>query len=296
MTATASSVAAGRRNDLLLYLTIAFATSWGAWLVAIGLGGTPMSAPTVVPYLLGAFGPLIAALVVRTLRVRRGEPIPDRVVRTDRRTLLWAPLLLVLSAATVLGAGVLARAAGQPLPGLDDVTATMSESGGTAAFLVSMVISGPLSEEPGWRGTAYPRLRAALGRYQVCVLLGVIWAIWHVPLFFVHGTPQNELGIATPSGILFLVNAVPMAMLTGYAYEKAGVIAAMAVHFATNTTLVLLDVHDPVTSALALGIQGIVGVLLLRTLREQPPSRKLSPPAAERDENRDRMSAPAGRD
>ena len=116
-----------------------------------------------------------------------------------------------------------------------------------------------------------------------------------MPLFFVHGTPQNELGIATPSGILFLVNAVPMAMLTGYAYEKAGVIAAMAVHFATNTTLVLLDVHDPVTSALALGIQGIAGVLLLRTLREQPPSRTLSPPAAERDENRDRMSAPAGR-
>ncbi|MEK8171770.1 CPBP family intramembrane glutamic endopeptidase [Streptomyces sp. M19] len=54
-----------------------------------------------------------------------------------------------------------------------------------------MVVSGPLSEEPGWRGTAYPRMRASMNRFQVGLVLGVIWAVWHLPLFFIDGTPRT---------------------------------------------------------------------------------------------------------
>ncbi|MGW1507425.1 CPBP family intramembrane glutamic endopeptidase [Streptomyces mirabilis] len=59
-------------------------------------------------------------------------------------------------------------------------------------FFVGMLVAGPLSEEPGWRGTAYPRMRASLCRLQAGLLLGAVWAVWHVPLFFVRGTLQME--------------------------------------------------------------------------------------------------------
>jgi membrane protease YdiL (CAAX protease family) len=65
------------------------------------------------------------------------------------------------------------------------------------------------ASSPGWRGTAYPRLRASLGRYQVGLVLGVIWAVWHLPLFFITGTVQNQLGLTSPSGVLFTVQLHP---------------------------------------------------------------------------------------
>jgi membrane protease YdiL (CAAX protease family) len=269
----------GHRSDLILFMALAFALSWASWFAAIGLGGEAMAPPTVLPYLLGAFGPLVAALVVRIRRVRRGEPVPEHVVRFRRATLLWTPPLLVLASATVVSAALLAQAAGDAALSLDAGKEAMKDVGGPAAFLVGMLISGPLSEEPGWRGTAYPRMRASMGRLQVGLVLGVIWAVWHLPLFFIDGTVQNELGLRTPGGVLFAVSSVPMAMLTCYAYERAGVVAAIAVHFAVNTTLVLLDVDTPVTQALILGIQAVVAVLLLATGRPAAGRHTTSAPA-----------------
>ncbi|MER7790399.1 CPBP family intramembrane glutamic endopeptidase [Streptomyces sp. NPDC097640] len=259
-----------RRNDLILFMAIAFTVSWASWFTAIGLGGSAMKAPTVLPYLFGAFGPLVGALVIRVRRVRRGEPVPEHAVRFQRKALLQAPLLLVLASATVLSAALLGHAAGDPALSWEDAKDVMKDAGGPAAFLVSMVISGPLSEEPGWRGTAYPRMRASMGRFQVGLALGVIWAVWHLPLFFINGTVQNDLGLNTASGVLFAVSAIPMAMLTACAYERAGVVASIAVHFAVNTTMVLLDIKTPATQAMIIGIQATVVVLLLATSRPAP--------------------------
>ncbi|MGY1436753.1 CPBP family intramembrane glutamic endopeptidase [Streptomyces reniochalinae] len=259
---------AGRhRGDLGLFVALAFGLSWASWGAAMGLGGSAMTPPTALPYLFGAFGPLIAALVVRVRRRRRGEPVPEHAVRFRSRALAWLPLFLVATSATVLGAALLAQAAGGPALSLDGARDVMADAGGPAAFLVSMIVSGPLSEEPGWRGTAYPRMRASMGRLQVGLLLGVVWSVWHLPLFFIDGTVQNELGLATPSGMLFAVSVVPMAMLTAYAYERAGVVASMVTHFAANTTMILLDVHTPVTLALVVGLMAVVAAFLLTVSR-----------------------------
>ena len=44
------------------------------------------------------------------------------------------------------------------------------------------VFSGPLGEEPGWRGFAAPRLLANHSALAASLILGTIWAIWHFPL------------------------------------------------------------------------------------------------------------------
>lgn len=58
-----------------------------------------------------------------------------------------------------------------------------------------------------------------------------------------------------------------MAMLVTCAYERAGVVASVAVYFAVNTTMVLLGVTSPVTQALIIGVRSIVVALLLVTGR-----------------------------
>ncbi|MEV5014111.1 CPBP family intramembrane glutamic endopeptidase [Streptomyces sp. NPDC053780] len=258
-----------RRADLILFMTIAFAVSWGAWVAAMAVGGPAAAGEAAyAPFLLGAFGPLVGALVIRIRRGRRGEPVPAHAVRfRAARALLWTPLLLLLASATVLGAALLGHAAGEPALSWGEAQDTMKDMGGPAAFLVGMLVSGPLSEEPGWRGTAYPRMRATMGSVRVGVTLGVVWAVWHLPLFLIDGTVQNDLGLATPSGLLFAVSNIPMAMLVTCAYERAGVVASVAVHFAVNTTMVLLGVTSPVTLALIIGVQTIVVALLAVTGR-----------------------------
>ncbi|MFD9169947.1 CAAX amino terminal protease self- immunity [Streptomyces sp. ADI98-12] len=255
-----------RRGDLILFMAIAFGVSWACWGTAIGLGGpaTPDS-PTYLPFLLGAFGPLVGALVIRVRRTRRGEPVPEHAVRFRPAALLWAPLLMVAAAGTVLLAAVIGQAAGDTTLSWSDARGVMAGMGGPAAFLVSMAVSGPLSEEPGWRGTAYPRMRATMGRFQIALVLGVVWAVWHLPLFFVEGTVQNGLGLTTPGGVLFAAGNIPMAMLVTCAYERAGVLASIAVHFAVNTTMVLLSVQTPATQALITGCQLVLIAALLAT-------------------------------
>ncbi|MFG1928504.1 CPBP family intramembrane glutamic endopeptidase [Cryptosporangium sp. NPDC048952] len=254
-----------------LFFTVAFGTTWACWLTAIALGGSPTSLPTAIPYLLGGFGPVYGAIAVRIRRGRRGEPVPAHTVpwRQGRR-LLWALPLLVLASGTVLVAAVLADLLGGPAVDLTEGRELIATAGGVAPFLVSMIVAGPLAEEPGWRGTAYPRLLDSMSRLRAGLLLGAVWAVWHLPLFFISGTVQADLGLLSWSGLMFTLSVFPMALLTGYAYERAGVVAAMAVHFGVNTTIAVLTLASPVALAAVLTVQ-IVAVIALLARRKARP-------------------------
>ncbi|MGW7518697.1 CPBP family intramembrane glutamic endopeptidase [Streptomyces sp. NPDC054796] len=266
-----------RGGGLPLFLAVTFLTSWTAWALAMALGGTAMSAPAVAPYLLGAFGPLFGALALRVRRARRKEPAPEHAVRTRPRALFWAPLMLVLTVASVVGGALLARALGGPDVNLSAADGLFKTAGGAAPFFVSILVSGPLSEEAGWRGTMYPRLRASMGRFLTSLLVGVVWAIWHLPLFLINGTVQQKLGLDTLGGLLFAVSTIPMALLTGYAYERAGVFAAVAVHFATNGSMTMLGVEAPLVQGAIIATQTLLALLLLATHRRPAPHASAEP-------------------
>lgn len=265
----------GRQSGLALFLAVTFTTTWFFWLIAIALGGSPTSSPTAVPYLLGGFGPVFGAIVVRVRRTRRREPVPARTVQFRQGIrLFWAPPLLVLASATVVAGALLADFLGGTGVSLTEGKELISTVGGVVPFFASMLIAGPLAEEPGWRGTAYPRLRASMSRLQAGLLLGAVWAVWHLPLFFVEGTVQAEFGLISWSGLMFLLSVIPVALLTGYAYERAGVAAAIAVHLGFNATMAVLTVDSPVTQAFVLAVQVVLAITLLATQRD----RRTDPP------------------
>ncbi|MEU3647335.1 type II CAAX endopeptidase family protein [Lentzea sp. NPDC034063] len=257
---------AGRGSGLATFFAVTFITTWGFWLVAIVLGQPPTTFPTVIPFLLGGFGPVFGAIAVRIRR--RGGPVPAHTVRLRLNArLLWALPLLVLAVATVAGGTVLAQALGGPVLSLDEGRALIATAGGAAPFLVSMLVGGPLAEEPGWRGTAYPRLLARMGRFRVGLVLGAAWAVWHLPLFFMTGTVQAGFGLLSWSGLLFTLSVFPMALLTGYAYELGGVPAAVAVHFGVNATTAVLNAFSPMTQAVVLTVQLLVVVTAIALRR-----------------------------
>ncbi|MCG5435407.1 CPBP family intramembrane glutamic endopeptidase [Micromonospora foliorum] len=269
-----TATSARQHDGLTTFWIVTFAWAFAFWLFAITLDEPAMTSPTLVPYLLGGFGPAIGAIAVRIRRHRRRQPIPAHTVRLRLRPrLFWALPMLALASGTVLAAVLLAEFLGGPALSLTEGRELIATAGGTVPFLISMLIGGPLAEEPGWRGTAYPRLRASMSRLHAGLLLGAAWAVWHLPLFFINGTLQSEFGLVSWSGLLFTLSVFPMALLTGYAYELAGVAASVAVHFGVNTTIALLTVKAPAAQALVLAVQIIVAAALLASQRNRGQDR-----------------------
>ena len=62
----------------------------------------------------------------------------------------------------------------------------------SALFLIMI---GPLSEELGWRGYAQTRLQTRWNPLVTGVVVGMVWALWHLPLFLWPGTSQHELKV-----------------------------------------------------------------------------------------------------
>jgi membrane protease YdiL (CAAX protease family) len=58
-------------------------------------------------------------------------------------------------------------------------------------YALIMILVGGGQEELGWRGYILDPLEERLGPWLGNLLLGVVWAVWHLPLFFIPGTSQT---------------------------------------------------------------------------------------------------------
>jgi membrane protease YdiL (CAAX protease family) len=111
-----------------------------------------------------------------------------------------------------------------------------------AATVFSTVIGGQAGEEIGWRGYALPRLAGHFGLAGASIVLGVIWALWHLPLFFVPGA--STYGQSFPLYTL-QVTALSIALAWLYEHANGSLLLTMLMHSAINQS------KDIVPSAVA---------------------------------------------
>ena len=93
-----------------------------------------------------------------------------------------------------------------------------------------LLILGPLSEEIGWRGYALGRLQTQWNELTSSLIVGLVWALWHLPLFMMMGTSQHELGIPF---IAFLVGFMANSILYTWLYNntKQSIWSAILLHW-----------------------------------------------------------------
>ncbi|GAA4159520.1 type II CAAX endopeptidase family protein [Gryllotalpicola daejeonensis] len=189
-----------RRHPLASFFTLAIAGSWLAWLPYAlsqnGLGVWGFSFPALMGstqlagVLPGAYlGPIASAFVVTLIadgwpgvRQWRARLWRWRVSwRWYAVALLGAPLGLIVIGTAFSGGQVQAPS-------------TLALAAYLPALLLQMVTTG-LAEEPGWRDFALPRLQRRHSPLRASLLLGVVWGIWHLPLFLTEwgGWPAVSL-------------------------------------------------------------------------------------------------------
>jgi len=106
----------------------------------------------------------------------------------------------------------------------------------TVIYAIILLPFGPIPEEVGWRGVVLPDLQKTFGFTIAVIILGFMWAIWHLPMFFVEGTYQNNLGLFTPLFWNFMLQAFFTSVIIAVVYYKSNrsILAVILFHYMGN--------------------------------------------------------------
>jgi len=112
-------------------------------------------------------------------------------------------------------------------------------------FIILTILAG-IGEEFGWRGFLLPRLQTRYNALVSSLIVGVAWAIWHIPMFFIEGTSQYELrqlGGLLPAvlgfSLLVIVNSIQFAWV--FNNTRGSVLLVAVLHGASNAWAGYLD-------------------------------------------------------
>lgn len=208
-------------HRLNTYLALTFLVTWGFWGVVLVVETSAMT----LLQLIGGFGPLIAAAITAWI-AGDFRPWAAQLVRWQVPARWWAYAVLVPIGIVGLVSAVHVGFGG----GLDP--ARIPQIGSIVMIFVVTFLQGGL-EEPGWRGMALPLLQQRFNATIASVILGVIWAVWHLPLFVTQGSSQ-----AGSSFLVFGLSVLPLTLLLTVLYNntRGSVLLAMLFHTTWNAT------------------------------------------------------------
>lgn len=214
---------------LFAYFLLTFFVAWVVWFAAAALaapGNTGFFGIRGPVFLLGVIAPSLVALAL----VARGEGRAG-VARLVARIGQWrvAPRWYLFAigyfAAIKLTAALIHRVMLDTWPRFGHTPWALL----LGAILVSTWFQA--GEELGWRGYALPRLTRHLGLGGASIVLGVVWALWHLPLFFLpdSGTTGQSFPV-----YLLQVTALSVAMAWLYWKTDGSLLLVMVMHASVN--------------------------------------------------------------
>ena len=169
---------------MLAFFAFAYALSWWPSVLYLLTGwGSPI---------LGC-GPFLAAIVV--LSLTSGKPGLKQLFHSMLKWRVaprWWAVAILLPVAVTLAAAGMNIALGAQIPSGADLGRWTSVLP-TALVILLIPLFGGAWEEPGWRGYALPRLLARRSALEASLVLGALWALWHVPLFLTGKQHWSDL-------------------------------------------------------------------------------------------------------
>jgi membrane protease YdiL (CAAX protease family) len=266
-----------KRHPLVTFFLLVFILTWVVWVPRAS--GAP----------LGVLGqawtwiPAIAALLAAALTGGRGalRELGSRLVRWRVGWQWYVVVILGPAVFSLAVAGVYALFGG-----------SWAEAAPPAIlagpllllplFLAILTLTDGLGEELAWRGFALPRLLTRYNALVASVVLGVIWALWHLPLLWTEGNGMFQLPVW-----LLLLDLTAKAILFTWVFlhTRGSVLIAMLFHGATNLFLVspeVVSTGDFQVAVLAMvGKWVLVGIVLVvagpRLVRDPRPDPETLP-------------------
>jgi len=209
------------------FVALTFIWSWAMWsILRLNPSLTPFSRAWSYIYVAGLSGPVVAA-VLTSLLVDGTEGLHALLTRLflARMSAVWLLLSILLAPALWIVAGKI---------GHHDPSFVASPVLMLVIWVKMLVRGGPLTEEIGWRGFLLPRLLSRMNLFWASAIIFPIWALWHLPLWFIPGLPHSQW-----SFVLFLLWLAPGTFLFSWFYLKGGCKVWLPILFHTSVNFSL---------------------------------------------------------
>jgi uncharacterized protein len=223
-------------SRLPLFFLLAYLLSWCIW-VPLALTGR---SDQWLLWLAGS-APTIAAVALSA--IHGGRAGLRRLARLRPRTRpRWYAVSLLGPPLTMLAALGLHVVLGGDRPRFGDPAHLVTSVGQVplvgVVFLYVLVFTA-VGEEFGWRGYAQPRLQARLSPFASSLVLGPVWALWHLPLFWMAGDFHQQLPVGW-----FLLQVAGSTFLYTWMFNRTGgsLMIALLFHTSSNASVGLLPV------------------------------------------------------
>lgn len=205
----------GRKPFAFFVLTFAF--SWGIWIPAILIGLDEYGLAAYTPLaMIGGFAPMAAAVTLVARRHGWQESWQFFRQAFDLKTKsVYLLLALLVPLTIIMVAHFLAQAVNL------EVAETLFPEAANPwlifipYFFLALLVGGG-QEEFGWRGYVQQPLQQRFGIIKASLLIGVIWGIWHLPLwFFPEGQGQYSV-------VAFVIHTAAVSLVYGLLYNASG--------------------------------------------------------------------------
>ena len=208
-------------GNVVKFFLLTYALAWAFFITGV-IVGKP------IVFLPGVFAPAIVALAL-TWRSEGGTGVRALLKRVMQWRVRWQWYAFAIGFMAVikLTAAVIHRLALGVWPHFGTTPVVL--------MLAAIVISTPVQagEEIGWRGYALPQLAKRIGFGGASIVVGVFWALWHIPQFFIPGADTR--GQSLP---LFVIQVTAYSVVLAWLYVRTNgsLLLTMLMHAAGNNT------------------------------------------------------------
>ncbi|WMJ22386.1 type II CAAX endopeptidase family protein [Paludicola sp. MB14-C6] len=235
------------------YLVATFLFSWILWdTLAVGsyfkisflTYGTPLA---MVLFVLGGISPAICEII---LQKKNNTEQEFKSFMKNIMTLKHSPTLYIYAIGGALFIFAIPFLFGQ---------ITMKQPLYIGFLMIFPMIIGGGIEEIGWRGLLQPQLEKKLSHFLSTIIVAAIWAVWHIPLWFIPGTNQSNL-----SFIWFVINAFTLSFFIGsVCFISKSIFLSILAHASVNGFWEVFPPSQDITlSVIILIVVAVTTVLL----------------------------------
>ncbi|HEX3001041.1 MAG TPA: CPBP family intramembrane glutamic endopeptidase [Methanoregula sp.] len=246
-----------------IFFLIAYCITWAMWAGAAWFsyrGG--MEGPEGLLVFLGLCGPFVATLIMfhRAKCPGLWDDYRDRLLSIRRINLRTLPVILFLIPA-VMGAAIgISLLFGKSA---DQFAILLGSSFATLPALIGLFLA-PALEEAGWRGYGMDSLRHGRTLFTASLWFALLWAGWHIPLFFINNYYHRGLlsnGLYT---VNFFVTVVATAFIVSWLYYRnnRSIIACILFHLSANISMSFIPA-EPETKCIVTVLLIVIIVIIV---------------------------------